>query len=564
VRYLREWDWDAVARVFIILGAAIRAAWVLVLHSPLDHIYSDAKTYVDTAMHLVQLAQPERFDAFYPPGTRVLLAIPLALIGPDRDGLTAGALLWTLLSALTPYFMWRYLRLLLPAPAAALGAALCALWPLHIAYAGFFTSETPGLAFLVLSLWVAERSVRFLSTRDGLLAGLAGGMAAAIRPAFALNLVLAAFPLVRRIRGRVAPLIALAAGSALVLALVVAHEALIVGRVVGVSENSGVTFYLGHCDIRRVTTGTPETLTYQFQTPVATQLDRGKNAVFPDHQIWDQEFFYAQGMSCIAADGLAHARVIVRNIYDMGLSTIPWPPSNDEGLKEVVSFTNVGYVLLLPFIVVGTIRKIRRLWPLGAGRGELMLLGQLSLALVTAIVYFGDPRFRVPFDVFGLALAASLVADRIAPAQLRESTPADPGVRADDPVEQYDEGALGRTEPARQVDPYDARPAETDGEAAVRADDGPPEEARWGETRRTRADEELGLIGSAVHEVPRVGPDAVEPVAADDLEPPLGTQVLPVGTNAPDARVRDEEPGGVSGRADDAREEEDPAPIEER
>jgi len=515
-------------------------------------------------MHLAQLAQPERFDAFYPPGTRVLLAIPLALIGPDRDGLTAGAVLWMVLSALTPYFMWRYLRLLLPPPAAALGAALCALWPLHIAYAGFFTSETPGLAFLVLSLWLAERSVRFLSTRDGLLGGLAGGMAAAIRPAFALNIVLAAFPLVRRVRVRVAPLIALAAGSALVLALVVAHEALIVGRVVGVSENSGVTFYLGHCNIRRVTTGTPETLMYQFQTPVATQLDRGSNAVFPDHQIWDQEFFYAQGMSCIAADGLAHARVIVRNIYDMGLSTIPWPPSNDEGLKQVVSFANVGYALLLPFIVVGTIRKIRRLWPLGAGRGELMLLGQLSLALATAIVYFGDPRFRVPFDVFGLALAASLVADRIAPAPLGERTPADPGIRADDTVEQYDEGALGRTEPAREVDPHNARPAEADGETAVRADDGPPEEARWGETRRTRANEELGLIGSAVHEVPRVGPDAVEPVAPGDLEPSLGTQILPIGTNAPDARVRDEEPGGIPGRGNDTLEEEDPTPVEER
>jgi len=532
--------------------------------SPLDHIYSDAKTYVDTAMHLAQLAQPERFDAFYPPGTRVLLALPLALIGPDRDGLTAGAVIWAVLSALTPYFMWRYLRLLLPLPAAALGAALCALWPLHIAYAGFFTSETPGLTFLVLSLWLAERSVRFLSTRDGLLAGLAGGIAAAIRPAFALNVILAAFPLVRRVRIRVGPLLALAAGSILVLALVLAHEALIVGRVVGVSENSGVTFYLGHCDIRRVTTGTPETLTYQFQTPVATQLDRGKNAIFPDHQMWDQEFFYAQGMSCIAADGLAHARVIIRNIYDMGLSTIPWPPSNDEGLKQIVSLANVGYVLLLPFIVVGTIRKIRRLWPIGAGRSELMLLGQLSLAFVTALVYFGDPRFRVPFDVFGLALAASLIADRVPPASLRSDAPADPGVRVDDAVEQHDEGALSRAEPAREVDSHDARPAEADGELAVRADDGTPEEARWGETRRTRTDDELGLIDSAVHEVPTVRPDAVDPEGADDLEAALGARVLPVGTDAPDGWVRHEEPDGVAGRGDGAREEVDSTPVEER
>jgi dolichyl-phosphate-mannose-protein mannosyltransferase len=564
VRYLREWNWDAVARAFIILGAAIRAVWVLVLHSPLDHIYSDTKTYVDTAMHLAQLAQPERFDAFYPPGTRVLLAIPLALIGPDRDGLNAGAVLWTALSALTPYFMWRYLRLNLPPAAAALGAALCALWPLHIAYAGFFLSETPGLAFLVLSLWLAERSVRLLSTRDGLLAGLAGGIATAIRPAFALNVLLAAYPLVRRVRVRVTPLLALGAGLGFVFALVLAHEAVIVGRVVGVSENSGLTFYLGHCGIRRVTTGVPETLTYQFQTPVATQLDRGANVTFPDHQIWDQEFFYAQGMSCIASDGLGHARVIVRNIYDMGLSTIPWPPSNDEGLKQVVSVANVGYVLLLPFIVVGTIRKIRRLWPLGLGRGELMLLGQLSLALVTAIVYFGDPRFRIPFDVFGLALAGSLIADRIAPAPLGESARADPGVRADDAVEQHGEGPAGGSEPAREVDPYDARSPEADGEAAIGADDGAPDEARWGETRRARPDEELGLIASHVHQVPGVGPDAVEPETSGDLDAPFGSQVLPVGTHAPDARVGDEDAGGIAGRADRAHEEEDSVPVEER
>jgi Dolichyl-phosphate-mannose-protein mannosyltransferase len=564
MRYLRGWDWDVVARFSIIVGAAIRAAWVLVLHSPLDHVYSDAKTYVDTAMHLAQLAQPERFDAFYPPGTRVLLAIPLVLIGPDRDGLTAGAVLWTALSALTPYFMWRYLRLLLPPAAAALGAALCALWPLHIAYAGFFTSETPGLAFLVISLWLAERTVRLLSTREGLLAGLAGGVAAAIRPAFALNLILAAVPLARRVRIRTAPLVALAAGSAVVLALVLAHEALVVGHVVGVSENSGVTFFLGHCDVRRVTAGRPETLTYTFQTPVATQLDRGNNVTFPDHQIWDQEFFYAQGMSCIAADGLAHSRVILRNIYDMGLSTIPWPPSNDEGLKQVVAFTNVGYVLLLPFIVVGSVRKVRRLWPIGAGRGELMLLGQLALALVTAVVYFGDPRFRTPFDVFGLALAASLVADRIAPASLGQSASADPSVRADDAVEQHDESAFGGSEPTREVDLHDARPAEADGEAAIRSNDGTAEQARWSEARGTRADEELGLIGSDVHEVARVGPDPVKPEAAEYLDPPFRSGIPTVGTDTPDGRVRDEDATRGDDRTDRAREEEDPTPVEER
>ena len=564
MRYLREWDWGAFARASIVVGAVIRAAWVLVLHSPLDHIYSDSKTYVDTAMHLAQLVPPERFDAFYPPGTRALLAIPLALVGPDRDGLTAGAVLWLALSALTPYFMWRYLRLLLPAPAAALGAAFCAFYPLHIAYAGFFTSETPGLAFLVLSLWLAEWSARILSARAGFLAGVAGGVAAAIRPAFALNVLLAAVPLVRRARISLAPLLALAGAGALMLVLVLAHEALIVGRVVGVSENSGLTFYLGHCDIRRVTTGTPETLTYQFQTPVATQLDRGKDALFPDHQIWDQGFFYAQGLSCIASDGLGHARVLLRNVYDMGLSTIPWPPSNDEGLKQVAQLTNVFYVLLLPFIVVGSIRKVRRLWPFGLGRGELMLLGQLSLALVTAIVYFGDPRFRTPFDVFGLALAASLVADRIAPLRSGESGPANPRIRAEDAVEEDDERGVGGIDAAGQVDPHDPRPAEADGDAAIGTDDGAPQETRWGEAGRSWTDDELSLVGPAVHEVPTIRPDAVETERPEDLDPGFSSRVPTVGTDAPDIWIGDEDAARGDDRADRAREEEDTTPVEER
>jgi hypothetical protein len=266
----------------------------------------------------------------------------------------------------------------------------------------------------------------------------------------------------------------------------------------------------------------------------------------------------------VRADGLAHARVIVRNIYDMGLSTIPWPPSNDEGLKQVVAFTNVAYVVVLPFIVAGTVRKIRRLWPLGLARGELMLLGQLSLALVTAIVYFGDPRFRVPFDVFGLALAASLIADRIAPTPLGESAPPDPGVRADDAVEQHGERPGGGSEPAREIDTYDPRPAEADGEAAIGGDDGAPDEARWGETGRTRPDQELGLIGSDMHEVPAVRPNAVEPEASGNLEAPFGAQVLPVRTDAPRTGVADEDSAGISGGGDRTREEEDSVPVEER
>lgn len=564
MRYLRGWDWDAIARTSIVVGAALRGLWVLALHPPLDHVYSDMKFYVDTAMGLARLDALDRFDAFYPPGTHVLLAIPLWLVGSDRDGLFAGAVLWAVLSAITPYFMWRYARLVLPRPAAAITALLCALWPLHILYAGYFTSETPGLAFLVLSLWLAERAFQGRSGRDGLLAGLAGGIAGATRPAFALNVIAVAIPRVRQYRIHAAPAVALASGAMVVLALVILHNSAAAGRFTGVSENSGLTFYLGHCDVHIVRTGRPDGVNFLFGTPVATQLGRGRDVTFPDHQVWDQDFFYAQGLSCIANDGLAHARVLIRDVFDLGLSTVPWPLVNDGGVKEIANLTNVVYTSALPFIVFGTIRKIRRVWPIGGGRGELMLLGQLALALATAIVYFGDPRFRTPFDVFGLALAASLIADRIAPAPLGESAPADPGVRAEDAVEQNDERTLRGTEPAGEVDPYDPRPAEADGGAAISADDRASEEARWGESRRTRSDEVLGLIDPDVHEVAPIGPDTVEPERSDDLEASFGPQILSVREDAPDAGVRHEDPAGIAGRGDEALEEEDASPVEER
>ena len=564
MRFVRSWDWENFARISILVGAVIRAAWVLVLHSPVDNIYSDSKTYVDTATHLATLLTPERFDAFYPPGTRALLAVPLALLGPGRDGLNAAALLWFALSALTPYFMWRYLRLIVNRPAAAIGAALCALWPLQIAFAGFFISETPGLAFLVLSLWLAESAARRLSVREGLLAGLAGGVAAAFRPAFALNVILGAVPVVRRWRLGGAPVAALAGGALLVLALVVAHEAWVVGRVVGVSENSGLTFYLGHCDIRRVTTGTPETLTYTFQTPVATQLNRGTDVSFPDHQIWDQDFFYAQGLQCIANDGLAHVRVILRSIYDMGLSTIPWPPANDEGLKQVAAFTNVFYVLALPFIVWGAIRLIRRYWASGGGRGELMLLGQLALALVTAVVYFGDPRFRIPFDVFALGLVGSLVADRLLLRALGLTSAATyPDVGVDHAVEQDDEGALARSEAAREIHPDDARGSEPEGGLPVGADDGAAKEALRGEGDEVRSGQVLGGVLGDVHEEPPIRPEPVEPEVGRSLEAGFTASIRSVRKYAPDAGARDEDPGSVAS-ADRAGEEEDATTVEDR
>jgi hypothetical protein len=552
--------WDNFARAALVIGAAIRVLVVLDFYSPTDHLYSDSLGYVDRAMRVAAAAPLERYDAFYPPGTHLLLAIPFWLIGNDRTGLVAGAVLWTILSALTPFFMWRYARLLLSPAAAALTALLCALWPIHIAYGGHFMSEIPALAFMVGALWLAERA-RTGSGRVAGLAGIAGGLAIVNRPALVLNIAIAAWPLVRRAREHFRGVGLFAIGVLLAVIPVVAYATAASGHVT-LSENSGLVFYMGHCNVKAVEAG-PPSAHFFFESPVTTQLQRGTNVNFPGHDIWDQGFFYSQGFACIAQDGIGHVRMLLRNVFDMGLSTVPWPPSNDPWVRDIVKVANIAYVVALPFIVFGAIRLIRRRWRYGGGRGELTMLLQIGTVLITAVVYFGDPRYRTPYDVFGLALLGSLIADRYLDGSWVGRT-FHPSVRADHAVEQHDERALGGIEPSREVDPHDPRPAEADGDASIGADDGAPEEARWGETRRAWADEELGLIGSVVHEVPTVGPDAVEAQGADNLEVAFGPHVPPVRTDAPDRRVRDEDPARGNGRADRAREEEDPAPVEER
>jgi hypothetical protein len=50
------------------------------------------------------------------------------------------------------------------------------------------------------------------------------------------------------------------------------------------------------------------------------------------------------------------------------------------------------------------------------------MLAHFACVLVTALLFFGDPRFRQTYDVFALALAGSLISHFISPAQ-RASAP---------------------------------------------------------------------------------------------------------------------------------------------
>jgi hypothetical protein len=143
------------------------------------------------------------------------------------------------------------------------------------------------------------------------------------------------------------------------------------------------------------------------------QLERGGTYNFKGHLAWDQPFFYGLGLRCIQRDGLGHVRILARNSLDMTATTIPWPQVDGAyGQRSVVQASNLVYALLLPWILIESVFLIRRRHATGRPSGELIMLAHLACVVLVATLYFGDPRLRIPYDVFGLSLLAALIADR--------------------------------------------------------------------------------------------------------------------------------------------------------
>ncbi len=127
---------------------------------------------------------------------------------------------------------------------------------------------------------------------------------------------------------------------------------------------------------------------------------------------WNQPFFYDMGLQCIRRDGLGHVRILTRSVLDLTATTVPWPQVDDEKRqRSVVRVSNLAYSFLMPPIVIGSLFLIRRRHAAGRSSGEAVILAHLACVVLVAVLFYGEPRLRSSYDVFGLSLLASLVAD---------------------------------------------------------------------------------------------------------------------------------------------------------
>lgn len=408
-----------------------RLVWVLWVHPPEQHVFSDMGRYVGLAQDLVEdgfRRDPHR--AFWPWGAPALMAPALALFGDH--GLRAAGLLWGLFSACVvpmAYLLGRLAHRRFALPAGLF--ALC--WLPDLSHAGFFLSETPYRAFLMMhTLGLAMLARR---GTGGWLAGVGGAVAFAVRPQSALFTGLAALAWwllwrervpARRLLGVALPLAAVFAFS---LWRFHAHT----GRL-GIAENGSPNLTVGRCHVAYLQAfetargmerararkdyragsrvGVPSmgqlARLYPEDHPLALRPALGDPSLRFVGRFADPKIQAELRAQCYAATGWAEqARMSLANLHLLWFTPDTWPESRSKvpWLNPLVDGFHrlFRYVLLAPSLLGLGLALAR------PRRDPALTLCALHLValMVLAAVFFGELRFRATTDVYAFLLALS-------------------------------------------------------------------------------------------------------------------------------------------------------------
>lgn len=422
--------------LLFVLGLAARAGFGLAQGlggPPLE----DERGYVALARSLAdgrgfELALPESLPPS-PPRTSFraplvpLLMAPLAAAGAGVEGFRWAAIL---AGSLVAPIAWIGLRRTRLGDFAVCPAAVLALWPPAVHLSVRVLSEPFAAAFLLASLAVPPADgVAASALRRGALSGIFAGLAVLARPA-----ALPAALLVACARGGRDPL-RFAAAHVVALVLVVApwvvRNAELHGRPL-LTTNTGVTLLGGNCDAS-LAAGAPG----KWAEP-SVAWGVGESA--PDLGIWgwsglseeaSDRRFSGAAVAWVRDRPGAAAELAFWKVVRL-LDPDPHSAKDDAPLKRVVGWVSAGPVLLLAAF------GLRRALAKGSGFGPWGLLA--AGTVVTAVVFYGDTRFRTPADPVLLGLAGLALLGGSAPTACANAGSAPPRAGSEGPG-----GGTGRT-----------------------------------------------------------------------------------------------------------------------
>ncbi len=394
-----------------VLAFAVRLAWALRVQSPLTAVYSDMGGYVERAGWLLDGTTPANIGAvfFYPWGAHSLIALEFAVLGHDAP--FAIAVVHALVGAVPAACMVPLtLRLLPSLTAAGAVGVIVAFWQPQIVFVGFFLSEIWFSALIALHALLSAR--RATNRVRSCAIGLLSATAFVVRPQFLLTWLLdtCAHAVSRfRRRGPRAAL-ALLAWMAVPMVIAIAVSSVRLHRLSGqwglISANASLNRLFADTDVCRVeatyTSPGGARLGWVFSPPAKDPCDDEDVARF-DGFIGDPKLLEPirrqrlRGVSWIDRVTRAVRNVellAVRNdlFPENGYEENPFRRDLQRGFASVVLFG------ILPLCVVGLV--------LGRpDRLKFLVLANFAAVVVAAARYYGETRYRVPYDPFAILFA---------------------------------------------------------------------------------------------------------------------------------------------------------------
>lgn len=454
-----------------LLVAAVlsRFVWVVWVHPPREHVFSDMAHYVHRAglVATFEVEAGDRMMVWQAWGTHGLLAIPLLLLGPGQSALEVAGLMWAGFSAATVVLGYQLAQRVLPGPstpgrvhwlAVVVAVALLGWVPL-LSHTGFFVSETPYACALLATTLGAVRVRQ--DGRGALATGLWAALAFALRPQAAVFFVLLALAWAIE-RARLGPgSLGLTAKHAMLLLaplLVVVAISMIrvrvhTGRFGGVAENASMNLTAGRChnivtrawsseadlESARQTGAPPPDRRVSLpgfralgregpDHPLALRPALGGEAIDLVGYIGDREVHKQIRKRCYAATGVrGQIYYSISNVALLWLVARPWPESSDQKSPQLLPVAMRGRQIAAALAPLSLLGMFLVLWTWARARGEGLhrLTGgavcalQLASLLIVAAVFFGDPRLRVPYDPYALILAVALLDGLVARVRTR-------------------------------------------------------------------------------------------------------------------------------------------------
>lgn len=409
--------------LFIVTFAAlvVRLAWNLRIHRPIDFVYSDMGGYLERADLMID--NPGLHDpslALFPYGTHFFIFFVKSIFGRNNDDAlgVAFAVVGTLAVGYTYATAQRYCTRAWAR--CVVGLLLVGYYP-WISLGGYLLSEIPfafcvaGAAFYGLRL--ADEGRR----GDAWLLGLFLGMGAAVRPQILLAAVFLALHFVLRTRTWKAFTPRLAVRAAAPLALILAFSAHRLHEQTGslgvVSTNGPLNFVFGRCHNTGLEAKTRDSRSFFGPPSLGSLLEFERehpgsivklDPAFGEKltiraPMWDAAANYRLAASCVKRTGyLRQVSYAVTHVALLWGYNSMWPDQGQEPSWRVpmVISCRAHALFILPPVALALILA----WQRRRARSMLLALHVWSM-IVIAMFYFGDTRYRAPYDGLLIVLA---------------------------------------------------------------------------------------------------------------------------------------------------------------